>query len=88
MATSIELLTYLEDRKIRKLPADAFYISNFISAEEEQTILDKVSSLLLLAWLRLLTSNRFKPPQSLAGRFSPIDVYKPGRLTWRKTTSC
>lgn len=41
----IELPCSLDDAKIKSLPASAYYIPNFISLEEEQTILRKVGSL-------------------------------------------
>lgn len=39
---SVVLPPNLDAAKINTLPASAYYIPNFISAEEEQLILDKV----------------------------------------------
>jgi len=38
----------LEDVRIKSLPSSAFYIADFISQEEEQVLLNKVCSTLLL----------------------------------------
>jgi alkylated DNA repair protein alkB family protein 6 len=37
------LPTSLEDARIKSLPSSAFYIADFISKEEEQILLNKVS---------------------------------------------
>jgi alkylated DNA repair protein alkB family protein 6 len=39
----ISLPAALEDVKINSIPSSAFYIANFITEEEEQVLLNKVS---------------------------------------------
>ncbi|TDZ23606.1 Alpha-ketoglutarate-dependent dioxygenase alkB-like protein 6 [Colletotrichum orbiculare MAFF 240422] len=43
----------LDDVKIAKLPSSAFYISNFISEEEEQAILQKIADAPKPRWKQL-----------------------------------
>jgi alkylated DNA repair protein alkB family protein 6 len=42
METSIKIPACLEDVRIENLPADAFYVADFITPDEEQVILEKV----------------------------------------------
>jgi hypothetical protein len=60
----------LEDFKIESLPSTAFYIADFITPEEEELLLQKVSFVLKVALVKgVLCVNvaRFPPFRSLDG---------------------
>lgn len=83
----------LQQAKVSRLPATAYYIPNFISEEEEKIILDKVRLPPILASPLLgagrvgshINTARSPAPQSLDGSSSRTDVYKPGLPTSSRT---
>ena len=70
----------LEEARVQSLPSSAYYIADFITEEEEQILLNKVSPQTLL---RVYPADilRSQQRQSLAGNILPIDACKPGHPT-------
>ena len=79
MAAEQEVTASLDEFRIKDLPADAFYVADFITAEEEHKILEKVHY--LTDNKDIVTDyNRYELPPNLAGKYSAIDDYRPGLL--------
>ncbi|KAI8966847.1 hypothetical protein F5Y11DRAFT_6399 [Daldinia sp. FL1419] len=50
---NLKLPDYLDDVRVTRLPAAAYYVSDFISQDEEQAILDKIASAPKPRWKQL-----------------------------------
>lgn len=93
LPTGVSLPYALDQAKISRLPATAYYISDFISEEEEKLILDKVrpppTPLWSPWWDDLVGSQPSRSPahRSHAGNSSFIDGCKPGPPTSSRTDS-
>jgi hypothetical protein len=70
----------VEEAEVKSLPSSAYYIADFITEEEEQMLLNKVSVCYILAKLSA-NFERSQQPQNLAGNNSPIDECKYGHQT-------
>lgn len=85
MAERLKLPACLEDAQIKSLPSAAFYIPDFITAEEEQMLLHKVGKHIS----RLCSDGgdcyRSLQPPSPDGNNCLIDVFKHGPLIWPRT---
>lgn len=69
----------LEESKIQSLPSSAYYIPNFISAEEEKVILDKIANAPKPRW-KQLTHRRLQTWPSDLVKDTLIDASLPSWL--------
>ncbi|CAG8951585.1 hypothetical protein HYFRA_00007501 [Hymenoscyphus fraxineus] len=80
MSPSINLPVCLEDARIKVLPTAAFYISDFISKEEEEVLLSKIQTAPKPKW-KVLSHRRLQTwPSDLTKNNSLLDSPLPGWL--------